>query len=315
MTAISTVRRLAATAVAATAAALAVASPASATTTLASTPCVKDLTGAEYNVQLCGMPDVDQFRSGLPNNGSSYCVPTSLFNVLHYFANVVKVPMTFGPLAGLDPYNQYGTTTNLLAWTSIKAGGDPKDGSAGYGGSRIAFNDITSYAKNQGWTFASDFNYTSGSEDFGYEIAKQLARGPMQLSYKRWAQDETHSSVWNNTGSGHATTVVAAKGTVNSGEVQLLLADPGRAPDHKKTSTYLDTQSQYTYEVVTVRRVEVWTQDTPQGSGGSGTIAAPTYKKTVQWELTGPSYETWQLGGEYRLMVFGFNWFEANKPS
>jgi hypothetical protein len=305
----STTRRTATAVAAAVALALGAAAPATAQT-FAASECKREVTASAYDVRLCGVPDVDQFRNGLPNDGGSYCVPTSLFNVLHYHANVTKVPMAF-ELAGLNPFTQYDKTTSALAWTSIMAGGDPASGQATYSGSQAAFDNVTSYAKSHGWTFARDFHYASGGEDFGYELAKRLARGPMQLSYKRWSQ--VQDGIWNTSGSGHSTTVVAAKGTAGGNEFKLLLADPGRAPDHGEGG-YLRNQSAYTYEEVTVRRVQVTSREMKQITSGGQTYAVPVYVKSTQWELTGPSYETWQLGGTQRIMVYGFNWFEANKP-
>ena len=47
---------------------------------------------------------------------------------------------------------------------------------------------------------------------------------------------------------------------------------------------------------------------------GIGNLAAATTKQSVVWELTGPNYKTWQLGGTSRAVVDEVNWFSATKP-
>jgi hypothetical protein len=280
--------------------------------------CVKDTTGPQYDVRLCGVTDVDQFRTGLPGStpGNSYCMPSSYFNVLRYFAKQVGVPMTFG-IAGIDPADpaDYTKTTQALGWISIMSGGDPASGSGSYSGELTAWDTFTSYAASKGWAFDRGTHSATADEDFGYELAKRLRHGPVQIGYKRWTQGTpSGGGVWNYSGSGHATTVVGAQGTVGAGEVKLLLADPGRAPDHN-TGDWLNTQSAYTLEEVTIKRVEITSNATTPSSGGTtGHVAPATYKKSFQWELTGPNYATWQLGGASRAIIHSYNWFAAAKP-
>ena len=40
----------------------------------------------QYVVEWTQMPDFDQVRTGLPNDGYMYCVPTAAFNVMTYIA-------------------------------------------------------------------------------------------------------------------------------------------------------------------------------------------------------------------------------------
>lgn len=277
--------------------------------------CVKDTTGPDYNVRLCGVTDVDQHRRELPNSGSSYCAPTSFFNVLRYFAKDLGVPMTFG-IAAIDPASRadYVKTTQALGWISTMSGGSPATGAPSWGGELAAFDTFTSYAKSGGWTFDRDAHPVTADEDFGYELAKRLRQGPVQIGYKRWNKGTpSDGSIWNYSPEGHATTVVGAKGTVGSGEVKLLLADPGRATDNGQDD-YLDTQSPYTLEEVTIKRVEVTSSSIPANGGAINQLAPVTYKKSFVWELTGPNYKTWQLGGTQRAIVETYAWFSATKP-
>jgi hypothetical protein len=122
----------------------------------------------------------------------------------------------------------------------------------------------------------------------------------VQLSYGRYVlnADKTHT----RTG-GHAVTVVAAKGDVASGKVELTLHDPGRAADHKAPG-YLDTQSATRGEKVTLYRVAINVKSTPEDPNETPTIKQHTY-----WRLFGENYV-----GDTLQYVEAINWFEAAPP-
>ena len=96
-------------------------------------PCTenRDTSGTQYDVRLCDVTDIDQFRSGLENDGGAYCGPTSLFNSLMYLATEVGAPIDFGgglKVADLDPrdpsqYSKITTITGWLGWKSKYDGG------------------------------------------------------------------------------------------------------------------------------------------------------------------------------------------------
>jgi hypothetical protein len=78
-----------------------------------------------------GVPDLDQRRSGLPNDGNCFCVPTSFVNMAIYVANhgYPEVEPGEGSFLGNQ---QYAALTNLLETIGDEAGispggGDPND--------------------------------------------------------------------------------------------------------------------------------------------------------------------------------------------
>lgn len=205
----------------------------------------KDVTGPQYAVNLCDVTDVDQFRTNLAAKGNSHCGPASLYNAMFYLGEHKGLPMRVTPngqlLTEYDPAvpADYDAVTAWLGWLGYKAGMDPDGGSTTRAGNRAAFDAATVGAKASGWTVNRGGTDTDDVPEFGLEIAKRLKQAPVQLSYGRYVlnADKTHT----RTG-GHAVTVVAAKGDVASGKVELTLHDPGRAADHKSPG-YLDTQS------------------------------------------------------------------------
>src|SRR5689334_21482608 len=120
-------------------------------------------------------------------------------------------------------------------------------------GNLAAFDAATVGAKQTGWTVNRGEARSDDFPEFGLELAKRLRNGPVQMCYGRYVlnADNTHT----RTG-GHAVTVVAAKGSLASGKVELTLHDPARSDDHK-TPGYKDTQSQIRDEQVTLFRVNI----------------------------------------------------------
>lgn len=273
--------------------------PAYTTPTQISTPCseLRDVTGPDYDVRLCGVTDVDQFRNDLVGDGSSHCGPGSLFNTLHYIGKRGAPVGTSGmKIADADPLDpaDYDLTSLWLYGLGEAAGGvGGDDGGSTLGDNRGAFDVMTEQAKANGWTFDRGETTPAAAPEFGYELAKRLRAAPVQMLYGRYHQAvafNAPSGGYTRDG-GHIVTVVSAKGSIGSGKVELKLHDPGRAADHK-IGNYLDTQSQYRLETVTLTRVTV------QINGAMKTT----------WELKGENYQA-----STRQFVEGFNWFGVVK--
>ncbi|MCA9286046.1 MAG: dockerin type I repeat-containing protein [Phycisphaerales bacterium] len=83
-----------------------------------------------FHHQRINVPDQDQVRVGLPNEGKCYCVPTSTMNVLMYVANHGYPQVTPGP-GDYSGYDTYYDVTALLeklgAQANISPGGDDPD--------------------------------------------------------------------------------------------------------------------------------------------------------------------------------------------
>jgi len=275
-------------------------------------PCTKvtDLAGPDFSVKQCGVSDVDQHRAGLENNGSAYCGPASLYNVLHYWGHEKNAPVGWlsTKVKNLDPQDQadYNVVTNSI-W---RIGEDAKyDGGTNLYNLRAAWNIAAQPARDAGWaTVAAGVN-TDGAADFGGDLARKLARGPVQMVYGRYSAGPKTGSLQR--GGGHIVTVVSVQGSFNGSTLQVRYMDPGRASDHG-VGDYLDTQSAYATlnATLTKKTVVQWipTKDNPENDLGE--IATPgTFKTVTRWQLTTPgsTAPTTQL-------VEGFNWFDMAPP-
>ncbi|MEU6149568.1 hypothetical protein ABZ816_06180 [Actinosynnema sp. NPDC047251] len=275
-------------------------------------PCTRtsDVSGADFDVKLCGVSDVDQFRAGLENNGNAYCGPASLYNVLHYWGHVKGAPVGWlsTKVKNLDPKDpaDYTVVGNSI-W---RIGVDAKyDGKTTMGNLQTAWNVATKPARDIGWHTAVGNTNSANAADFSGDLARKLDQGPVQLVYGRYSAGPQAGSLQR--GGGHIVTVVAAKGSFNGNTVQLKLSDPGRAGDHKQPG-YLDSQSDYQLLDVTLTKRTI-TEYVPvkddENTDVDESLQPGTYRTVVRWELTGPQYV-----GTTRQMVETFNWFAMSAP-
>ncbi len=269
-----------------------------------------DVTGPDFDVKLCGVSDVDQFRAGLEWNGGAYCGPTSLYNVLHYWGHVKNAPVGWlsTKVKNLDPQDpaDYNVITNSIGRIGVDA---KYDGKTNLTDLRNAWQIATKPARDNGWKTAAGGVNSKDTADFFGELAKRLDGGPVQLVYGRYSAGPQGSL---KRGGGHIVTVVAAKGSFNGGTVQLKLADPGRAADHGDAG-YLSTQSDYQLLDVVLSRRSVFEYIPVQDDENTDVDESKqpgTYRTVERWQLTGPQYiaSTTQL-------VEAFNWFSMDAPN
>ncbi|MFC0624262.1 hypothetical protein [Kribbella deserti] len=265
---------------------------------------VRDTIGSHFEVRLCGVTDVDQFRTNLAKNGSTHCGPASLYNVLYYLGERKGLPARILPNGqNLTEYNpktpaHYPMVTAWIGWLGSKAGMGANPTGSSAGENRAAFDAATETAKANGWFVDRGQINSHDNPEFGLEIAKKTAHAPVQIWYGRYNANGDRTYTRDG---GHITTVVSAKGDLGTGVVELTLADPGRAADHK-TDGYLDTQSDYRYETVKLTRQLVNVKVVPEE--GEPYVVQRTY-----WKLTGDNYV-----GTTTQFVEGFNWFAAAPP-
>ncbi|MET9633227.1 hypothetical protein ABZX92_37795 [Lentzea sp. NPDC006480] len=275
-------------------------------------PCTKvtDLVGPDFSVKQCGVSDVDQFRAGLENNGGAYCGPTSLYNVLHYWAHEKNAPAGWltTKIKELDPQDQadYNVITNSLYRIGVDAKYTEK-GTNLYN-LRTAWTIATKPARDAGWSTATSGVDTRTSADFAGDLARKLARGPVQMVYGRYSDGPADSL---QRGGGHIVTVVSVDGSFDGTTVQVRYMDPGRAADHG-VGDYLDTQSAYATinATLTKKTVVEWIPTKNNPENDLGDIAIPgTFRTVTRWQLTTPgsTATTTQL-------VEGFNWFDMAAP-
>ena len=82
---------------------------------------------AQCTVYRLDMPDFDQRRSALPNNGSMYCVPTATANALAYISNH-GYPSIFGGPRDWASQDQYAYVTQQIFLMGLLMGTDPSSG-------------------------------------------------------------------------------------------------------------------------------------------------------------------------------------------
>ncbi|MGE3108463.1 MAG: GC-type dockerin domain-anchored protein [Phycisphaerales bacterium] len=85
---------------------------------------------AQCNIFRNGIPDFDQRRSALPNNGGMYCVPTSAINQMAYIANHGVPGLLSGPRNWQSQTN-YSYVSSQIAFMGGLMGTDPFDGTYG----------------------------------------------------------------------------------------------------------------------------------------------------------------------------------------
>ncbi|WP_018349419.1 hypothetical protein [Longispora albida] len=255
-----------------------------------------------FEVKLCGVTDVDQLRVDLIGNGNTHCGPATVYNTLNYIGKKHNLPITMGPNG--TPMNQtnpasaagFDATTAWLGWLGLAAGQGWDGGSTSMYGNRKSFDEATAKARAAGHQFARGQIDTADTPEFGHELAKKLSYAPVQMVFGRYSM--TNTNAWKRTG-GHFVTVVQAKGSIGTGKVELLVHDPAAAPDHGTTG-YLETQSPYRLETITLERKTVLVT----GTDAEGDII---FAYRTVWELTGPSY-----GGT--KFVEALNWYAYLPP-
>ena len=187
-------------------------------------PCseIRD-TDSTYNVRLCGVPDVDQFRTGLAGNGGAHCGPTSLFNIMYYLGKQVGAPLGDGlgdKITEFNPANPatyYNTTIQIdKLGTAAKVDED----SSTAADNRAAFKAYGAASDDTGWSYNTGSVDSDSIAEFGYELAKRLRHAPAQMWYGRYNSARTSTGTIVHRDGGHAITIVSAKRTVGSGEVR-----------------------------------------------------------------------------------------------
>ena len=275
-------------------------------------PCVgaSDLSGSDFNVRKCGVSDVDQFRTGLDDNGNAYCGPASLYNVLHYWSHVKGAPVGWGPtkVGYIDPQKQ--SDYSLVTGSISRIGTDAKyNGGTSLTNLRTAWDSATKPARDAGWQTSRGVVSTLDNADFAGGLARKLNEGPLQLVYGRYKNGPLNDTL-QRTG-GHIVTVVSATGSFGGNTIQLKLADPGRAGDHGD-GDYLNTQSAYEAldVALTKRHFLQYSQALDDETTAEDESLEPgTYTWVDRWELTGARYAS----DTTRQMVEGFNWFDMAK--
>ncbi len=221
----------------------------------------------EFEFEIRHMPDLDQNRAGLGNNGQCHCVPTSTMNALIYIANHGFGQVDPGPGfwddAGL--YNlatAYIDTLGSPAFMDISWGQPPMDNNCGATASG-GFSGLKKWLDPHGIFIVGDqasvFEYTP---DFTF-IAKSMINGSVgTLSYGKYqVQGDFKGIPIVRRVGGHVMTPIKFKADVNGRT--LWVRDPDDGDNDITVQTPFNMSRMFT--VTTMLVLEVDEDDNPLG--------------------------------------------------
>ncbi|MFC9845336.1 hypothetical protein ACFWFF_22490 [Streptomyces sp. NPDC060223] len=162
-----------------------------------------------WSYDVCGMPDIDQKRAGLPGNGQNYCLPTATLNTMFWFDKTGYPNLLDGSYdpTSSEPYH-YNEVTAKLSRMGGLADTDPLKGT-NRNDNLDAINDLI---ESKGYENDFDVSWESlDEEDNVSQRIVQLSRGAEDLMI---ASIGWYDSDGDRTG-GHAVTVVGAYGHAN----------------------------------------------------------------------------------------------------
>ena len=175
---------------------------------------------AQCSVFRAGMPDFDQRRSVLPNNGSMYCVPTATANALAYISNH-GYPDVFGGPRDWQSSSQYSYVSTQLTVMGAFMGTDP-DGGTGISGWRAV---TRAYVNDQPGFIVGSIH---ASEFVGINplaMANQMRIGSIVMPIMGWyVERDTH--FWERNG-GHMVTMWGGTNLCSAPQnMRLIFRDP-----------------------------------------------------------------------------------------
>lgn len=253
--------------------------------------------GNQYIVHRYGIPDFDQYKAAwplngvkaLPNDGMSYCVPTSVLNNLTYLANHGY------PLLGCGPGNWqvspptftsgYNHVTSNQFLMGVLLHTDPEEGTTGSEDLLQGYLDSVYPDK-----FAVSGLFAKGAwAPKVADGAKAMINGSLvNLSYGYYSTDYYWSDTYHTwmplywRAKGHCTTMVGA--TDWNGEAVVKLHDPGDDSDGLTQSIFTDTISTYN----NVNAVFGWWHEPGQSSAkvdGQRTMQELTYAQNDYFKV------------------------------
>ncbi|MDP1561482.1 MAG: hypothetical protein Q8M16_08810 [Pirellulaceae bacterium] len=110
-----------------------------------------------YTYDIHSMPDLDQRRSGLDNNGNMHCVPTATMNLLAFCANfgVEDMPPYPGVWMGAPVH---GEMTGWIEWLGLYMGTTGEDGTSGNG----LVNGLSNWIEDSGSPILTESKFRNG---------------------------------------------------------------------------------------------------------------------------------------------------------
>lgn len=157
--------------------------------------------GVGCDVNQYGMPDFDQRRQGLANDGNNHCVPTSNANIYGYFATHGYPPVFPGvdKTYGQEDYQAITNNISLLGSFMGTSGTGGTGGTSGYNG-LVTWNIL--FGQNH---FSAARMWNSAVNPFNVFLYRQLYGGYVSLCYGRYSFVGGGTG-WDRTG-GHCITL------------------------------------------------------------------------------------------------------------
>ncbi|MEQ8318374.1 MAG: GC-type dockerin domain-anchored protein [Phycisphaerales bacterium] len=194
---------------------------------------------AQCTVYRLGMPDFDQRRSALPNDGRMYCFPTATANALAYITNHGHPGLLDGP-RNWQSQTHYDDVSAVLAILGVTMFTDPDDGttiSNWRSGTLAALS-------GQGGFLAMSYTTGGFAGLSPIQMADHMRIGGIILPVIGWYEN-AGSGFWFRDG-GHMVTMWAAFGTCGDPRDMVLgFRDPSSSDSLSQQSTFATTFSQF----------------------------------------------------------------------
>jgi hypothetical protein len=226
-----------------------------------------------FNYQIAHMPDLDQKRDGLANDGGCHCVPTSVMNLLAYAAN-----HGFGEIPPSPHYwqanenHELGTTMIFFMGQLMDTDWDPvpDPNVCGTGGGE-ANTGLASWLAGYDGLLINDHLADGDFSTNFVNAAKALIAGHIgTASYGRYeVQGDFKGIPIVKRVGGHATTAV--KCIRNAGGMTLGVRDPA------DTSDSITQQSPFTTRNIAITNLQVIIVDSDGIPTGGGVMSAMDY--------------------------------------
>ncbi|MEQ8318375.1 MAG: GC-type dockerin domain-anchored protein [Phycisphaerales bacterium] len=197
---------------------------------------------AQCSVYRLGMPDFDQRRSVLPNDGSAYCVPTATANALAYISNHGQ-PAVFGGPRDWQSQSQYDYVNTQLTTMGLFMGTDPEDGT-GVRGWRLT---TEAYARNGDGLLVGSYQAFGEIGVNPLQMANHMRLGTLVMPIIGW-YDELDVNRYERDG-GHVVTMWGGSNLCDGpDDMRMLFRDPGNDRWLFDQSDFATTFTMFEYE-------------------------------------------------------------------
>ena len=194
---------------------------------------------AQCTVYRLGMPDFDQRRDTLPNDGRMYCFPTATANALAYITNHGYPGLLDGP-RNWQSQTHYSDVSDVLGLLGVAMFTSPSDGTTMSNWRSGTLNVLS----GQGGFLAMSYTAGGFSGLRPTQLADQMRIGGIVMPVIGW-YEEAGSGFWFRDG-GHMVTMWAAFGTCGDPRDMVLgFRDPSSGDSLSQQSTFATTFTQF----------------------------------------------------------------------